>query len=131
MGKKNEDNWYSEEQATFGDRLTGAREASGLSQKELASKVGVKLETLRAWEDDIKEPRANRLQMLSGILGVSLQWLLSGEGEGLSHPSENELSPDVSAIFSELRTLRAQMAGSVERLGQLEKRLRAAVKDNV
>ncbi len=131
MGKKNEDNWYSEEQATFGDRLTGAREASGLSQKELASKVGVKLETMRAWEDDIKEPRANRLQMLSGILGVSLQWLLSGEGEGLSHPSENELSPDVSAIFSELRTLRAQMAGSVERLGQLEKRLRAAVKDNV
>ncbi len=130
MGKKNEDNWYSEEQATFGDRLTGAREASGLSQKELASKVGVKLETMRAWEDDIKEPRANRLQMLSGILGVSLQWLLSGEGEGLSHPSENELSPDVSAIFSELRTLRAQMASSVERLGQLEKRLRAAVKDS-
>ncbi len=131
MGEENGTNWYSEEQATFGDRLTAAREAAGLTQKELASRIGVKLETLRAWEDDLKEPRANRLQMMSGILGVSLQWMLSGQGEGLGHPDQAELSPDVSALFAELRTLRAQMASSVERLGQLEKRLRAAVKDNV
>lgn len=130
MGDKNEKNWYSEELATLGDRLTGAREAAGLTQKELATKVGVKLETVRAWENDIKEPRANRLQMLSGILGVSLQWILSGQGEGVAQPAEYDLSPDVSEIFAELRTLRAQMASSVEKLGQLEKRLRAAVKDN-
>lgn len=130
MVEKTEKNWFSDEQATFGDRLAGAREAAGLTQKELALRVGVKLETVRAWENDIKEPRANRLQMLSGILGVSLQWLLSGQGEGLSQPADFELSPDVSEIFAELRTLRAHMAGSVERLGQLEKRLRAAVKEN-
>jgi len=123
------DDWFSEEQATFGDRLAGAREAAGLTQKDLAQKVGVKTETLRAWENDIKEPRANRLQMLSGILGVSLQWIMSGQGEGLTEPTSSEMSSDISELFAEFRALRAHMSSSVEKMAQLEKRLRAAVKD--
>ncbi|MEZ5913851.1 MAG: helix-turn-helix transcriptional regulator, partial [Paracoccaceae bacterium] len=35
------ENWYSEEAATFGDRLAAAREAAGLSQAELAQRLGV------------------------------------------------------------------------------------------
>ena len=49
------DNWYSEEQATFGDRVAGARDAVGLSQAELARKLGIKLKTLRAWEEDERQ----------------------------------------------------------------------------
>ena len=69
--------WYSDDAATFGDRLAAARENAGLSQKGLAEKLGVSHKIVRAWEDDMKEPRANRLQMLSGMLNVSLTWLLS------------------------------------------------------
>ena len=75
--------WYSEEAATFGDRVTGAREALGLSEDALARKLGVKLKTVRAWEGDLAEPRANKLQMLAGILNVSIMWLLTGQGDGL------------------------------------------------
>ena len=32
--------WFSEKSATFGDRVSGAREAVGLSQKELAAHLG-------------------------------------------------------------------------------------------
>ena len=70
--------WYDPEATTFGDRMTGAREASGLSQSELAKRLGVKVKTIRAWENDQSEPRANKLQMLAGLLGVSIMWLLSG-----------------------------------------------------
>lgn len=118
--------WYGEETATFGDRLAAAREGAGLSQKELAQRVGVKTGTLRDWEDDLSEPRANRLSIFAGILGVSLSWLLTGEGEGLVEPGEDDGdAPDITTLVSDLRAVRAQMMQSGERLAQLEKRLRA------
>lgn len=79
--------WYDADTATLGDRITGAREAAGLSQPELARRLGVRLATVRAWEDDQAEPRANKLQMLAGLLGVSIMWLLTGTGDGLDGPA--------------------------------------------
>lgn len=123
-----QENWYSDENATFGDRLAAAREAAGMSQKDLAKRIGVKHGTLRNWEDDIAEPRANRLSMLSGLLGVSLSWLLSGEGEGVDPPGdEGDIPEDVSAILAEIRGLRSESQRLTERLGILEKRLRSAI----
>ncbi|MFT7147086.1 MAG: transcriptional regulator with XRE-family HTH domain, partial [Yoonia sp.] len=99
--------WFSDETATFGDRLAAAREAAGLSQTSLADKLGVKPGTMESWENDAKEPRANRLQMISGILGVSMSWLLTGAGDGPEAPDEvNELSSDVLDLLAEMRALR-------------------------
>lgn len=121
--------WFSPEAATFGDRLAGAREAAGLTQKELAARLGVKPVVITGWEDDIKEPRANRLQIVAGILGVSLSWLLTGEGEGPEAPGEDgPMAPDLLDLLAEIRVLRAQIAQSGEKLGQLEKRLRTAIR---
>ncbi|ROT96342.1 helix-turn-helix domain-containing protein [Histidinibacterium lentulum] len=120
--------WYSEEAATFGDRLAAAREAAGMTQKELAKRVGVKVTTLARWEDDQAEPRANRLQMLSGMLGVSLRWLLTGTGEGVEPPGAETMPAEASAVLAELRALRTQAERTAERMGLLEKRLRAVLK---
>ena len=59
---------WDDDVATLGDRLARARDAAGMSQSQLARRLGVKLQTLRNWESDRSEPRANRLQMLSGLL---------------------------------------------------------------
>lgn len=123
-----DDNWYGDDAATLGDRLVAARAASGLSQTELATQIGVKVVTLEAWENDWKEPRANRLQMLTGLLGVSLRWLLTGVGEGPENPEDSqEISNDVNDMLVEMRRLRAQIAKSSVKLGELEKRLRKAL----
>jgi transcriptional regulator with XRE-family HTH domain len=124
------DDWYGEDAATFGDRLAAARDAAGLSQGELAERLGVKTNVVRAWEEDIKEPRANRLQMLSGMLNISLSWLLTGVGEGVDGPVEEEepLDHDVQILLTDMRALRAQISQSAERLAQLEKRLRKSLK---
>lgn len=121
--------WFSAETATFGDRVAGAREALGLDQAGLARRLGVKLKTVRGWENDLSEPRANKLQMLSGVLGVSLMWLLNGEGEGLSGPAEEEtqLVPEVRALLLELRQVRAEVDDAADRLARIEKRLRTAL----
>lgn len=120
-----DDDWYSEENSTFGDRLAAARESFGLNQSELARRVGVKLKTLRGWEEDLSEPRANKLQMLSGILNVSLRWLLTGEGDGVGEPEMgDEAPPEVRDLLLEIRDIKLQMARSADQLGRLEKRLR-------
>ncbi|MBQ2260960.1 MAG: helix-turn-helix domain-containing protein [Loktanella sp.] len=121
--------WYSPEAATFGDRLAGAREAAGMSQKDLAKSLGVKLSTLISWENDTGEPRANRLQMLAGMLGVSLGWLMTGQGDGLGAPDDAvEMPADVVALMQEMRKLRAQMANTLDRMGQVEKQLQTALR---
>ncbi len=118
--------WYSNEAATFGDRVAGAREALGLSQSDLARKLGVKLKTVQGWENDLSEPRANKLQMLSGVLNVSLMWLLNGEGDGLTDP-DLEMDSDVSGLLTEIRQLKGELSTAADRLAHLETRLRKAL----
>jgi HTH-type transcriptional regulator, cell division transcriptional repressor len=120
--------WFSEQNATFGDRLAGARETAGMKQTELAKRLGVKVKTLRAWEEDLSEPRANRLTMLSGILSVSMRWLMTGQGDGLDGPFEpTEIPANLAEVLTEMRQMRTEMEQGAARLGRLEKRLRASL----
>lgn len=125
-----DEGWYSNESATFGDRVAAARDAAGLSREDLSRRLGVKLKTVVGWEEDLAEPRANKLQMLSGVLNVSLMWLLNGEGDGLENPEDAyELSPVMGDLLTEMRALKAQMLRSAERVGKIERKLRRALKD--
>ena len=120
--------WYGPDAATFGDRVVGAREKSGMTQAELSRRLGIKLTTLQGWEEDRSEPRANKLQMLTGMLNVSLSWLLSGEGIGPEEPSTVPLSDDTQAILIEMRAIKTDMTRTADRLSRLEKRLRLNLK---
>ena len=120
--------WYGPDAATFGDRVVGAREKSGMTQVELSRRLGIKLTTLQGWEEDRSEPRANKLQMLTGMLNVSLSWLLSGEGIGPEEPSTVPLSDDTQAILIEMRAIKTDMTRTADRLSRLEKRLRLNLK---
>lgn len=117
--------WYSPDAATFGDRVAAAREQASLSQKDLARRLGVRTSTIRNWEDDLAEPRANRLSIMAGILNVSMMWLINGKGEGMdSPPDTGEVTPDMRSVLNELREMRADMVARAEQMARLEKRLR-------
>lgn len=125
---ENSEDWYGPESATFGDRVAGAREAAGMTQAQLARRLGVKRTTLAAWEEDRSEPRANKLSMVAGLLNVSIMWLLTGEGDGLDAPEENAVQdPDLAWAVAELREIHAAMRANSERAARLEKRLRLAL----
>ncbi|MDE3029863.1 MAG: helix-turn-helix transcriptional regulator [Paracoccaceae bacterium] len=124
------DGWFSEETATFGDRVAGAREAAGMTQSQLARRIGVRLKTLTDWEEDVAEPRANKLQMLAGMLNVSIMWLLTGRGDGLDAPTDIAApSSDARAIMTEMRNIRMQGLDLTNRMGKLEKHLIDLLKD--
>lgn len=124
MTTATETNWYSEDIATFGDRIVAAREAIGMTEEELARRLGIRLKTLQGWEQDLSEPRANKLQILAGVLNVSFRWLLTGEGTEIETPVE-PVGEDVESLMLEIRQVRSEMARSAERLGKIEKQLRS------
>ncbi len=124
MNAPSTDDWFDPDATTFGDRIAGARDAAGMSQKDLARRLGVKLKTLKAWEDDLSEPRANKLSMLAGLLNVTLPWLLTGQGDGPDAPADAVMSADAIKMLNELRELRSQLANTTERMARLEKSLR-------
>ncbi len=64
---------------TLGGRVQKARAARGLSTSQLARRIGVLSKTVKNWETDRSEPRANKLQMLAGVLNVPPMWLLGGD----------------------------------------------------
>ena len=124
------DTYFGNDTATFGDRVTAAREARGLSQIDLAKKLGVKLKTVRGWEEDLSEPRANKLQLMAGLMNVSLVWLLTGEGEGVADPGEGQPLPsEASELLVEMRKTRREIGHLVDHMGVLERRLVAAIKE--
>lgn len=112
--------WFDPDATTFGDRLTGAREGAGLSVEDLARRLGVKPKSVRAWEDDRSEPRANRISMLAGITNVSLVWLMSGSGPGPSVVGE----PPDPDLLRDVERLRRDAVLIVDRLRALEQKLR-------
>ncbi len=120
-----ENDWFGPDTATFGDRVAGAREAAGMTQVQLARRLGVKKTTIIAWEDDLSEPRANKLSMMAGMLNVSIMWLLTGEGDGMDATAlAGDVDSELNELVVELRSIRGEMRASSERLARVEKALR-------
>ena len=117
--------FYSDDKATMGDRISAAREGAGMSPEALSRKLGIRTCTLHGWEHDEREPRANHLRMLAGLMGVSLVWLLSGQGQGPSGEAggETEAAPSRDAALTELRALQQSLREATRRLARLEKLL--------
>jgi transcriptional regulator with XRE-family HTH domain len=63
----------------MGERIANARIARGLSEKQLANRLGVNASSIEDWEAGQHDPRANRINQLAGILEVPLTWLIAGE----------------------------------------------------
>lgn len=119
-----QDGYYTEDTATFGDRVAAARDVLSLTQAQLANRLGIRDKTLADWENDRSEPRANRLQMLAGVLNVSMIWLMTGEGEGVD-PGDADACTDRRDLILELRSIREESMRLSSRMARLEKHLRA------
>ena len=61
----------------FGARLHAAREGKGLSQAQMADKLGIAQQSYAAWERRDVALRADQLQQLADILGSGAEQLLA------------------------------------------------------
>lgn len=62
---------------TLREKLIVLRDRAGLSQMELADRLGVSRQAVSRWESGDTTPTMDKLKSLARIYGVSLDWLCS------------------------------------------------------
>lgn len=115
---------FADTTTTLGARLTAARNAKGLTQAALSEKLGVELATVEAWETGESEPRSNRIQMLAGLLNVSIMWLITGQSNGTDHIEQtHDRDPLINDALGEIAQLKDTLSAALDKLAALETRL--------
>ena len=118
-------NTFEETTNTFGKRLLAARNAKGLTVLALSENLGVDRSAIEAWENDEREPRSNRIQMLAGLLHVSIIWLITGDSNGTDNVEQNHIRPEgINDALREISQLKKTLSVTLERLDNLEGILR-------
>jgi len=98
LKENNKKNFTSDK--TFGGRLHKIRKDKGLSQKELANKLGYKQSgSISNIENDKTPPDIQVLQNIANVLPVDLHWLITGE-----------VSPTTYAVAERYITLTEKLA---------------------
>lgn len=67
---------------TTGQRIKEARKKAGLTQKELATKLGIAYQTLAQWENDLRNPKPGTLEKIANALGINWLCLIPGIERG-------------------------------------------------
>jgi transcriptional regulator with XRE-family HTH domain len=66
--------------STMGRRIAARRTELGLTQAQLAERVGLARQTVSMWETgDIRDIRGRHLTVLATVLGVTDKWILFGD----------------------------------------------------
>lgn len=63
---------------SIGERITELRTASGLSQGQLASAMGVSRQAVSKWENDLSAPDTIHMIHLADILDTDIEYLSTG-----------------------------------------------------
>ncbi|MCI5512156.1 MAG: helix-turn-helix domain-containing protein [Eubacterium sp.] len=82
----------------LGDKITKLRKQNGWSQEELAEKLGISRQSVSKWESGQSMPDIDKIIRMSGLFGISTDYLLKDELE--------EISPETSVEIKEEKNLR-------------------------
>jgi transcriptional regulator with XRE-family HTH domain len=88
------------------DRLKGFREKNGLTQAQMAGKLGIPQNTYSNYENAKREIPLELLAKMRTAYGIDLNWLLTGENLNLRvEPSQNE---GLAELKAELEKCKAE-----------------------
>ncbi len=77
---------------TINDRITASRQAQKISKAELARRIGITHASVSKWESGLNQPKGRYLNDLAAALGVSVDWLLTGNDEAPAAQVKEPLS---------------------------------------
>ncbi|MCC0183525.1 helix-turn-helix domain-containing protein [Aeromonas hydrophila] len=76
---------------TINDRITASRQAQKMSKAELARRVGISHASVSKWESGLNQPKGRYLNDLAAALGVTVDWLLTGDGDVPGSSGEQQI----------------------------------------
>ena len=82
---------------TLGALIARTRKEKGMTQLELAEKMGVTDKAVSKWERDLSCPDVSSLPTLAQVLGLSLEELMQGKSE--TPAPENKVAALVGVIL--------------------------------
>ncbi|WP_262498734.1 helix-turn-helix domain-containing protein [Pseudomonas sp. WS 5071] len=110
-------------------RLRSVLDKKGLSIKEASELVGIPYRTLQNYLLDEREPNAKALSAIRTHLGISVDWLLTGEGTMTGDAPQQEqtgtatVNPQEEAILELFRSLGEAGRREIQSAAEEKKRL--------
>lgn len=95
----------------MGERIVAARGALGITQQQLAAKLGKTYQQVSAWERGDSALRAKNLHAIAEALEITPQWLRTGEGPMVASPLKGLTSGDFSRIADKTEPYSVQPPG--------------------
>lgn len=98
---------------TIGERIKAARKAAGMTQRELAERMGLSPQTVAQWENDLRNPKFQTLKRIAGALNISAYDLLDQEEARATSTivSIMEMEHILLDVFSNLEQIRIKFTG--------------------
>lgn len=87
----------------FGERIAQARERAGLTQVQLAERLGTTQGNITSWEREVVALRPEQLNELADALGVSADYLLGREQNNT--PAPNRPPGKLRQVFERVNQL--------------------------
>ena len=103
---------------TFSEKLMDLRRRSGMSQEQLADRLGVTRQSVSKWESGIAAPELAKLITLSDLFGVSVDYLVKDWMEEPDHPgggTEEVSSKQADRLEKKVDELTRYVKGKVYR----------------
>ena len=75
---------------TIGNRIYKYRREKGLTQEELAEKLGVSSQAVSKWENDVSCPDISLLPQLCSLFGITTDELLTGKNDTVKMLAEDQ-----------------------------------------
>lgn len=95
---------------TLGERIKQARKKAGLTQRELAEKIGVSLRTIQRYERNERQQHVEQLYKTSETIGVSVNSLVGMSENTQSEDNIHRLAIEKYGIDHEKDILMEEMA---------------------
>ena len=118
---------------TFGERLTEARDRTGLSKSKLARLVGINKMTVTSLENQTnKSTTPENLFKFADILHCSARWLATGQGDidgdENDRPSYNVSSEQLLVLMDDLSEVKRQdLIKLAEDMIRLEQKIKKVI----
>lgn len=93
---------------TNGERIKYLREKNGLTQKDIATRLGVESAAISKYELDMREPNIESLKKLATIFNVSIDYLLGRTPDVFVNESDRD-TLDISIIQKKYNQLKSKI----------------------